>query len=39
VELIGEGGAFPIRTWTTGNIWEMEQRGVGADTASCIGTT
>jgi hypothetical protein len=38
VELIDGGGAFSIRIWTKGNIREMEH-GVGADTASCIGTS
>jgi hypothetical protein len=38
--MIGEGGvSFTIRIWTKGNIPEMEQRSVGADTACCIGTT
>jgi hypothetical protein len=39
VEFIGGGGAFTIRIWAKGNIREMGQQGVGANTASCIGTT
>jgi hypothetical protein len=39
VELIDRGGAFTIRIWMKSNIWEMEQQGMGVDTASCIGTT